>query len=96
MYVGGLHPSTTQRNFKNFLSKFGKVKSIDLVKEKGTGNSQGFGFATFKEQEAADLAVSKSGQLKLKGNEVRIYYIILSTFLKIYSCISFLEILNFK
>lgn len=47
IFVGGLSYSVTERQLKREFERFGEVKKISIVKEKGTGKSRGYAFIEF-------------------------------------------------
>ena len=75
VYIGRLDVSTTEHTLRQFLLDFGEVENVVIITDRETGDSRGFGFATFKDQAAADLACCKSGQ-EIDGNQVNILYLL--------------------
>ncbi|EDO07252.1 RNA recognition motif domain containing protein [Babesia bovis T2Bo] len=60
IFAGGLNRSTTAETLRNYFSKYGTVVHSEIVADKTTGRSRGFGFVTFSNDAAlkAVLAVS--------------------------------------
>jgi RNA recognition motif-containing protein len=56
IFVGGLLPFTTSHDLTAFFEKFGGVEDSNIVLDKQTGNSKGYGFVTFREQAGAIAA----------------------------------------
>jgi RNA recognition motif-containing protein len=48
-----LLPFTTSQDLSSFFEKFGVVEEANIVLDKQTGNSKGYGFVTFKDQAGA-------------------------------------------
>jgi len=69
LFVGGIHPDTTQRQFEEYFSKFGNVEKAILKTDMNTGKVRGFGFVTFEEVRSADDCV-KIGYHNLNGKEM--------------------------
>ena len=44
LFFGGFGPKVQVKIFSSYFSRFGKVKAISLIRDKGTGHSKGFGF----------------------------------------------------
>ncbi|MCK5059780.1 MAG: RNA-binding protein [Candidatus Pacebacteria bacterium] len=76
LYVGGLPYSTTTDELKEAFSKAGAVESADIITDKMTGRSRGFGFVTMVEDADGSKAVemldgSDLGGRHLTVNEAR-------------------------
>ena len=54
IYVGNLAKSTTQDEISTLFATAGAVTSVELVKDKGTGQSKGFAFVSMASQADAD------------------------------------------
>merc|ERR1711972_974769 len=59
LFVGGLSQSTNESNLTEYFSKYGEIESVDLKKDNVTQKSRGFGFVTFKDAQALDLACAE-------------------------------------
>ena len=57
----------TEEEFDNFFSQFGKIIDCQLMIDKDTGRSRGFGFVTYDSPAAVDkVCVNKYLTLKVK------------------------------
>ncbi len=45
IYVGNLSPHTTQEEIRNLFKQYGEVDSVDLITDRYSGESRGFGFS---------------------------------------------------
>ena len=54
IYVGNLSKSTTQEDLNVLFSQAGDVTSVDVVKDRKSGESNGFAFVTMSAQSAVD------------------------------------------
>ncbi|GMI25738.1 hypothetical protein TeGR_g601, partial [Tetraparma gracilis] len=54
LFAGGLHFATTDRSFLEYFAGFGQVASALVVLSRETGKSRGFGFVTFRDDEATE------------------------------------------
>ena len=63
---------TTELQLQELLERYGKVQSCDLVLDKGTGASKGFGFVEMPNQGEAKAAVKSLNGLELDGNKIRV------------------------
>ncbi len=57
LYVGGLPYSTTQADLQSHFSAAGAVVSTQIITDKMTGKSRGFGFVEMETEEDAQKAV---------------------------------------
>ena len=65
IYVGNLSYSTSEEDIRTAFSAFGTVDSADLIMDRGTGRSKGFGFV--------EMSVDSEGQAAidaLNGKDV--------------------------
>ena len=58
MFIGGVSRDTTNEMFVAEFSKFGEVVDSVVMRDKFTGVSRGFGFVTFKTNEAVSKVLS--------------------------------------
>ena len=72
IYVGNLSRSTTQEELKVLFSRAGDVTFIDLVKNRKSGDSNGFAFITMSAQSEADKAVSMFNAYSLNDHSLRV------------------------
>ena len=64
--------STTKEELKALFEEFGSVESCDLVLDKITGGSKGFGFVEMPEPEEAELAIKNLNNKKVANNKIRV------------------------
>ena len=57
IYVGGLAYSVTDQELRNLFTEHGNVESANVVKDRYTDNSRGFGFVEMSSQEEAQNAI---------------------------------------
>ena len=60
----------TTDEFKDYFSKFGKVVEHQIMKDRSTGRSRGFGFITFESEQDARKIISRGRMLELGGKQV--------------------------
>jgi len=71
IFLGGVAFVTTEDGLKTYLSKYGTVSDVVIMKDKYTGRSRGFGFATFTEEEAAAKALADTHIIDGRTVEVK-------------------------
>ena len=72
IYVGNLAKSTTQDEISTLFATAGAVTSVELVKDKGTGQSKGFAFVSMASQADADKAISMFNGYSLANNTLKV------------------------
>ncbi|XP_014776457.1 heterogeneous nuclear ribonucleoprotein A3 isoform X5 [Octopus bimaculoides] len=72
LFVGGIKEDTTEEDIREFFSSKGKIESIDMITDKGTGKKRGFCFITFEDYDTVDkLVLRKYYDFKGKRIEVK-------------------------
>jgi RNA recognition motif-containing protein len=59
IYVGNLSYTTSEEDIRAAFSPFGAVDSVDMIMDRGTGRSKGFGFV--------EMSVDTEGQAAIDG-----------------------------
>lgn len=59
LYVGNLPYSTVDSDLQDLFSQAGTVKSAQVIKDRATGRSKGFGFVEMSSAEEAQAAINK-------------------------------------
>ncbi len=72
IYVGNLAKTTTQAEINTLFATAGAVSSVDLVMDKGTGQSKGFAFVSMPEQADADKAISMFNDYSLGDKMLKV------------------------
>jgi RNA recognition motif-containing protein len=72
LYVGNLAKSTTEDELKTLFTQAGSVASVDMVKDRNSGESKGFAFITMGEQTEADKAISMFNAYSLADRELKV------------------------
>ena len=65
LYVGNLSFSTTSQDLEKIFGEIGSVESANLIEDRETGRSRGFGFIEMSSKEEAQNAIAS-----LNGKEV--------------------------
>jgi len=72
LYVGNLARSTTQDELNTLFTQAGPVTSVEIIKDRDTGESKGFGFITMNDQADADKAISMFNAYSLSERELKV------------------------
>jgi RNA recognition motif-containing protein len=70
LYVGNLPFSTTNEDLAKMFSTFGNVTEAQVVINKFSGRSKGFGFVTVEDDEQATKAVAEMNGKEINGRKV--------------------------
>eukprot|EP00246_Nothoceros_aenigmaticus_P000819 TRINITY_DN11054_c1_g3_i1.p1 TRINITY_DN11054_c1_g3~~TRINITY_DN11054_c1_g3_i1.p1 ORF type:complete len:423 (+),score=69.81 TRINITY_DN11054_c1_g3_i1:333-1601(+) len=65
IFVGGLPYYLTEDQIIDLLSSFGPLRAFDLVKDRDTGNSKGYGFCVYQDLAVADIACAALNGMKM-------------------------------
>jgi len=65
IYVGNLSFQTTETDLNDMFSDIGQVESVQIITDRDTGRSKGFGFVQMADDDAAEKAIAQ-----LNGKEV--------------------------
>ena len=75
MYVGNLPYSSSEDDVRELFSQYGDVGDVNVVRDRETGKSRGFGFVEMGQEQAeeamSNLDGSKFGGRTLKVNEAK-------------------------
>jgi cold-inducible RNA-binding protein len=72
LYVGNLSKSTTEDELRTLFAQAGNVSAAEIIKERGSNESKGFGFVTMTDQAEADKAISQFNGYKLADRELKV------------------------
>ena len=71
IFVGNLPFATTSEDLKELFAAYGEVISANVVADRATGRSRGFGFVEMESAEA-DAAISALNGSELEGRPLRV------------------------
>lgn len=72
IYVGSMAKETTDEDLKQAFGAFGKVESVNIVKDKATGAPKGFGFVVMLDDAEAKAAIAGLNEKDLKGKIIKV------------------------
>jgi len=72
IYVGNLSDDVTEDDLRESFSAFGQIRTINIVKDKVSGVSRGFGFVTMPVTNEAQKAIQEMNGKDLKGQPVKV------------------------
>jgi RNA recognition motif-containing protein len=72
IYVGNLSFDTTEQYLRQAFEAFGQVTSTNIISDKITGQSKGFGFIEMSAKEQAQAAIAGMNGKEIKGRAVNV------------------------
>ena len=72
IYIGNLPSSISEKEVQQVFETFGPVQSVDLVKDKRTGKSWGYGFVSMVHNNEARRAIETVNNQEYWGRIVRV------------------------
>ena len=72
IYVGNLSHDVTEDDLREVFASFGQVESVNLIKDRFSGESRGFGFVEMPSKQEALTAIQEANEKDLKGRSIRV------------------------
>ena len=74
LYVGGLKYSTTEATIREALGAGGRrpIESVRIIRDRMTGQSRGYAFVAFEDEDDARAAMAAWDDQELDGRTVRV------------------------
>jgi cold-inducible RNA-binding protein len=72
LFVGNLDFSTSENDLRDLFAQQGSVASADIVLDRMTGRSRGFGFVTYDSDEDAQRAIGALDGTDLNGRRISV------------------------
>ena len=72
IYVGNLPYNVNEDELKELFSEFGEVATVNLIKDRFSGQSKGFGFIDMPSNSEADQAIKALNHSQLKGRDIKV------------------------
>jgi len=71
IFVGGISPSVDEAEFKEYFGAYGRISDIQLMTDRDSGRSRGFGFVTYEETACVETVMMKKDH-NIKGKVVEV------------------------
>lgn len=72
LYVGNLAFSTEENSIQDLFAEAGPVQSVNLVRDRATGQSRGFAFVEMETEEGARAAIDRFHEKELDGRRLTV------------------------
>ena len=72
LYVGNLSYSVSEERLRDLFSEYGSVKSVNIITDRETGRSKGFGFIEMSSPPEVREAVQSLNSKELEGRRMKV------------------------
>ena len=72
IYVGNLAYSVTEDELRQAFEQFGTVSKVNMITDKFSGQSKGFGFVEMDDNSEADAAIKGLNDTALSGRNIKV------------------------
>lgn len=74
LFVGGLPWALTSDDLREVFAEFGSITEANVVYDRETGRSRGFGFVAYSEEGSADQALKAMDQAEIGGRTINVKF----------------------
>ncbi len=72
IYVGNLAYAMQEEDLQDLFAGFGPVTSVNIIKDRDTGNSKGFGFVEMENEADGEKAIEELDGSAVKGRNIKV------------------------
>lgn len=72
LFVGGLPYAIDEQELGDMFAKFGTVESVNIITDRDTGRSKGFGFVEMSTEEEAKTAIKELDGKEVDGRNIAV------------------------
>ncbi|MCU7929640.1 MAG: RNA-binding protein [Candidatus Thiodiazotropha sp. (ex Codakia rugifera)] len=72
IYVGNLPWSVKDDELRQLFAEFGEVSNANVIMDKFSGRSRGFGFVEMADTSAAETAIESLNEKEIEGRNLRV------------------------
>lgn len=72
LFVGNLSYSVTENDLEDLFAQHGSVREVNLILDRATNRSRGFGFVTMDDRQSADAAVEALNGTEWEGRTLTV------------------------
>ena len=72
LYVGNISFNTTNQDLNDLFATVGTVQSSNIIEDRETGRSRGFGFVEMASQEDGEKAIAELNGKEIDGREIKV------------------------
>lgn len=72
IYVGNISFNTSEDDLRNVFGAYGDVVSVNIITDRETGRSKGFGFVELSSDDGANAAIASLNGKEVDGRQLRV------------------------
>jgi len=72
IYVGNLSYEATEEDIRQAFAEYGEVSAVNIIKDRETGRSRGFGFVEMADADQAKEAIENVNLAEIAGRRVTV------------------------
>ena len=72
LYVGNLNYRTQEDDLRTLFAQYGDIASLNIVIDRETGRSRGFGFVEMADEESANAAINALDGTEFEGRTLKV------------------------
>ena len=72
IYVGNLSYQTTEADLSDMFAQVGRVESVQIITDRDTGRSKGFGFVEMGDDETVEKAIAQFNGKEVNGRALTV------------------------
>jgi RNA recognition motif-containing protein len=72
LYVGNISFNTSERELEQLFGEVGTVESANIIEDRETGRSRGFGFVEMSSKEEGEEVISQFDGKEFDGRELKV------------------------
>ena len=72
IYVGNLPYNVTDSDLRELFAPYGEVSAVNLISDKFSGQSKGFGFVEMDNNSEADAAIKGLNDTNMNGRNIKV------------------------
>lgn len=72
LYVGNFSFNTSTQDLQDLFGQAGTVESVNIIEDRETGRSRGFGFVEMSSPEEAQTAISQFNEKEVDGRSLKV------------------------
>ena len=72
LYVGNLSFDTSSQDLEEVFGEIGTVESVNIIEDRDTGRSRGFGFVEMSSKEEGNNSISEFNGKEVNGRQLKV------------------------
>jgi RNA recognition motif-containing protein len=72
LYIGNLSYETKEEKLQEVFGAFGTVTNVNIIRDRATGRSRGFGFVEMEKDDEAAKAIAGTNEIEVDGRKLTV------------------------